>query len=298
MLKPFLIISFMFFQPPPTVAETSITIEKLANAEKDSVWDQYEIAQAFRKAKNYTEAAKWYSKAAEQGHPLSQEKLAHLYKDGKGIQQDWHKAAQLYQSVAKQAGEEATKSQVMLGQIYAAGGHGIDQNWQEAHFWYSLAIANNYNPSNAWPRQQRDEIEKHLTPEQISITQQRVQDWKPEPQKNFPKKSENLSKPSHSFVRHELKVDPRFKAEQLKRFKDKAEKGDAFAQKYMAQSFLLSNPPNWPEVYFWSALAEQKSPSKTTSQMKTKAIENLTPDQLETLKKRVMEWKPKPDTIP
>ena len=40
-------------------------------------------------AQNYTEAVKWYRRAAEQGNPVAQANLGRLYENGQGVQQDY-----------------------------------------------------------------------------------------------------------------------------------------------------------------------------------------------------------------
>ena len=52
--------------------------------------------------RNYAEAAKWYQKAAQQGHKQAQNNLAWLYESGKGVNKDLSTAYAWFDVAAKQ----------------------------------------------------------------------------------------------------------------------------------------------------------------------------------------------------
>ena len=54
-------------------------------------------------------------------------------------------------------------------------GQGVSQDYVEAHMWFSLAGAKGITAG----RNNRDEVEKVMTPEQITEAQKRARDWKP-----------------------------------------------------------------------------------------------------------------------
>ncbi len=56
---------------------------------------------------NYTEAVKWYSKAAEQGFAPAQYALGKLYLEGKEVPQDLSKAEELLRAAVKEVGKKA-----------------------------------------------------------------------------------------------------------------------------------------------------------------------------------------------
>jgi TPR repeat protein len=58
--------------------------------------------------KNYTEAMKWYKKAADQGYTSAQNNLATMYADGKGVPKNFVKAYVWY-SIASANGDETSK---------------------------------------------------------------------------------------------------------------------------------------------------------------------------------------------
>ena len=53
---------------------------------------------------NYTEAVKWYRKAADQGDAIAQYQLGRCYYNGEGVQQDYAEAIKLYRKAAEQGG--------------------------------------------------------------------------------------------------------------------------------------------------------------------------------------------------
>ncbi len=59
---------------------------------------------------DYTEAARWYRKAAEQGYSLAQFCLALMYDKGKGVPKDYIESYAWYNISAVQGSENATKS--------------------------------------------------------------------------------------------------------------------------------------------------------------------------------------------
>jgi TPR repeat protein len=56
---------------------------------------------------NYTEALKWYRKAADQGHARSQYNLGVMYANGEGVQRNYTEAVKWYQKAADQGHVEA-----------------------------------------------------------------------------------------------------------------------------------------------------------------------------------------------
>jgi len=67
---------------------------------------------------DYAEAAKWYRKAAEQGHDEAQYKLGSMYDRGEGVTQDFAEAIKWYRRSAEQGN---SNSQFHLGLEYYLG---------------------------------------------------------------------------------------------------------------------------------------------------------------------------------
>lgn len=112
-------------------------------------WDAYNT-------KNYSEAVKWYRKAAEQGYAIAQITLASCYKKGQGVTQNHSEAVKWYRTAGSNKGRNDTffletvewfrkaaeqgdpNAQFNLGWCYA-NGQGVTQDYSEAVKWYRKA---------------------------------------------------------------------------------------------------------------------------------------------------------------
>lgn len=121
---------------------------------------------------NDEEAAKWFRLAAEQNDDTAQADLGLMYETGKGVKQDYAEAAQWYRKSSELNDQDALRG---LGRIYASGGYGLNQDWLESYFWWSLAAKSSGKEALA----NREAAGKHLTPEQLVTMNQRVEEWKP-----------------------------------------------------------------------------------------------------------------------
>ena len=86
---------------------------------------------------DYTEARKWYRKAADQGHADAQLRLGLMYDNGKGVPQDYTEARKWYRKAADQGDAMA---QFQLGVMYDKG-KGVPQDFDAAARYYSQVIA-------------------------------------------------------------------------------------------------------------------------------------------------------------
>ncbi len=85
--------------------------------------------------RDYNEAAKWYLKAAEQKHVQAQFNLGFMYSKGQGVDRDYNKAVEWYRKAANQ---KYAHAQNMLGSMYLKG-QGVEQNYEESVKWYRMA---------------------------------------------------------------------------------------------------------------------------------------------------------------
>jgi TPR repeat protein len=85
-------------------------------------------------SKDYSEAAKWFLKAAEQGDADAQYNLALMYENGEGVKKDYKEAVRWYTKAAEQGYASA---QYMLGYMYC-NGLGV-KDYSEALKWYRKA---------------------------------------------------------------------------------------------------------------------------------------------------------------
>ena len=89
---------------------------------------------------NYSEAFKFCSVAAEQGHAEAQFNLGVMYDNGQGVKQDYFKAVEWYQKAAEQG---IAQAQYSLGIMYYDG-KGVRQNYTKAKEYFGLACDNKY----------------------------------------------------------------------------------------------------------------------------------------------------------
>ncbi len=92
------------------------------------------------KQKDYSEAVKWYRKAAEQGDADAQNNLGDCYKNGWGVPQDYSEAVKWYRKAAEQGNVFA---QYNLGVCYK-NGRGVPLDYSEAVKWYRKAAEQGY----------------------------------------------------------------------------------------------------------------------------------------------------------
>ncbi len=125
---------------------------------------------------DYTEAVKWYRKAAEQDNARAQYYLGAIYRNGRGVPQDEAEAVKWFRKAAEQG---YTYAQVNLGAMYYEG-QGVPQVYVLAHMWYNLA-ASRFPPGEDRDKlvKNRDHVAKRMTPAQIAEAQKLAREWKP-----------------------------------------------------------------------------------------------------------------------
>ena len=100
----------------------------------------YETGRKFYKglgvAQDDTEAAKWFGKAAEKGHPKAQTVLGYLYDEGRGVAEDNEEAVRLYRQAADQ---DYAPAQRIMGKIYYEGLAGVAPDDELAVSWFGKA---------------------------------------------------------------------------------------------------------------------------------------------------------------
>jgi TPR repeat protein len=121
-------------------------------------------------AQDYTAAARWYRKAADQGNAFAQSKLGLMYARGQGVTQDYTAAVRWYR---KAAGQGEAFAQTNLGFMYEVG-LGVTQDYVQAHMWYNLAAAQ----SEKGAGKIRDLLAEKMTPEQIAEAQKLAREGK------------------------------------------------------------------------------------------------------------------------
>jgi TPR repeat protein len=88
----------------------------------------------------------WYTKAAAQGEPESQDQLGIDYEGAEGVEENWDLPARLYQASAQQGW---FKGQYLYGRAYQFG-IGVPQDRQQAIAWFQKAGANGHPDGKYW----------------------------------------------------------------------------------------------------------------------------------------------------
>jgi TPR repeat protein len=122
--------------PTKTVKPTDSLPKNVTTKIKDADW-QFETALTLMKSSKFEEAARWFSKAAAQGHRLAQCNLGALYAQGLGVPKDLPKALRWYRSAAEQGDEMAMYN---LGALYAKE----ERNMSLAVAWFKQSAAKGY----------------------------------------------------------------------------------------------------------------------------------------------------------
>lgn len=89
--------------------------------------------------KQYDEAAKWISSAADKGFTNAKSFLGHLYLNGLGVEKDKDKAFALATEATAEADDDYF-GQTLLGQCYQLG-FGTEVDYKNAAYWYKKAVA-------------------------------------------------------------------------------------------------------------------------------------------------------------
>ena len=107
---------------------------------------------------------------AEAGDATGQFVLGTMYDKGQGVEQDYGEAAKWYRKAAEHGRVEA---QYQIGFMYEMG-RGVKQDDAEAYAWYNLSGANGHDLA----AEQRDELEKQMSPQQIADAEKRTEELK------------------------------------------------------------------------------------------------------------------------
>ena len=102
------------------------------SAQKDLA-DKYYYGRGVKQ--DYTKAAIWYAKAAKKGNAYAQCFLGYCYKNGQGVEKNFTEAVKWYTKAAEKGFAPAQRN---LGYCYEKG-QGVEQNFTEAVKWYTKA---------------------------------------------------------------------------------------------------------------------------------------------------------------
>ena len=124
---------------------------------------------------DYTEAAKLYRLAADQGTPVAQSNLGPMYQSGRGVPRSYPEAVMWFRRAADQGDAEAQSN---LGVMYSEG-QGLPQDYVQAFMWLDIAAAQN---GSIRIKNNRDIVSERMTAAQIAEAQKLAREWKPKPE--------------------------------------------------------------------------------------------------------------------
>jgi len=111
---------------------------------------------------------------AERGNALAQFNLGLHYYDGRGVAQDYTEAVKWFRKAADQGYVEAMHN---LGLMYAKG-QGVPQDYVEAHKWSDLAASRHQPGKKRDDSvNDRNFLAKRMTPDQIAEAQRMAREW-------------------------------------------------------------------------------------------------------------------------
>lgn len=84
---------------------------------------------------NYATAVQWFSRSAAAGNSLGQNNMGGMYRDGLGVTRDFSRAITFFRAAAQQGNAGA---QVNLG-LMLGQGQGVRTNFVAAYMWFDLA---------------------------------------------------------------------------------------------------------------------------------------------------------------
>ena len=127
-------------------------------------------------ARDYTEAARWYRRAAENSNVMAQSTLGDIYYYGRGVPQDFVEAGQWWQLAAEQG---MAVAQLNLGVMYA-NGDGVPQDYVKSYLYTNLAAAHlPPGQDRDIAVKNRDIVGKLMSPAQIAEGQRLARVWRP-----------------------------------------------------------------------------------------------------------------------
>jgi TPR repeat protein len=98
-----------------------------------------------------------------------------MYEKGEGVSQNYTEALRWYGKAADQGFAHA---QINLGAMYY-NGNGVPQNYTQAHMWFTLAESKASGDKQKEYSQLREAAARKMTPQQIEKARRLAREWKP-----------------------------------------------------------------------------------------------------------------------
>jgi TPR repeat protein len=127
-----------------SLEESDAFMALFASAEAGDAQAQLALAMRYEEGQgvpqSYAECVKWYTRAAEQGHPVAINNLADKYENGLGVPQDLARALKLYLQAADL---DVLAAWYSLGNMYFEG-RGVARDLDAAIRWMKLAAPHDF----------------------------------------------------------------------------------------------------------------------------------------------------------
>jgi TPR repeat protein len=120
---------------------------------------------------DYATAFTIWEPLAESGSAPAQFNLALLFYDGRGVPQDFERAAKWFE---RAAGQGYTNAQRNLGELYFTG-KGVKRDYVQSYKWFNLCAAS----GNETCADHRDVVAKKLSASKLAEAQRLAREWKP-----------------------------------------------------------------------------------------------------------------------
>ena len=156
---------------PRDVADALRWIEMANSVESDGPPTDWLTDEGYGIEQDPQQAAFWYRKAADNGHPEAQYNLARLYASGKGVKKDEEQAERWMSASAIQGFAPAMAD---LGKRFASG-TGVAKDDKRAYHWLTLAFLHGEKSEEKL----RSAEAAKLTPADVAEEDHAAQNWKP-----------------------------------------------------------------------------------------------------------------------
>jgi len=123
---------------------------------------------------DFSEALRWYRKAAAQGDAMAQYAIGVRYAYGEGVPRDYAEAVIWYRKSAEQGDATAQRD---LGRMYYHG-RGVPRDYVQAHLWIGLAASGASGDLKEDCAGWLDIVAQKMTAEQIAEAERLAQQWK------------------------------------------------------------------------------------------------------------------------
>lgn len=156
-----------------STGETKFITELRTKADSGDVNAQYQLGNSYFVgvgiAKNYGEAVRWFSKAANAGNAQAQSALGNMYLSGYGVPKDISEALKWWRKAAEQHNADALDQ---LGFAYLLG-DGVPRDYIKAYMWFNLAASR----GDKHAIKDRDSVAKYMNAEMIAEAQRQQAEW-------------------------------------------------------------------------------------------------------------------------